>query len=70
MDFNLIKVIGRGTFGKVLLVTEKNTGQVFAMKALRKDIILDAGVLKATILEKNILLQADHPFLMGMSHVF
>lgn len=41
-DFNLLKVIGRGSFGKVFLVQKKNKpGEVFAMKSLRKDVIID-----------------------------
>ena len=40
-DFEVKKVLGRGTFGKVCLVQKKNTGKVYAMKSLRKDRILD-----------------------------
>jgi len=41
-DFNLLKVIGRGSFGKVFLVQKKNKpGEVYAMKSLRKDVIID-----------------------------
>ena len=35
-DFKIIKVIGRGTFGKVFMVKKKDTGQVYAMKVLKK----------------------------------
>ena len=37
LDFKLEKVIGKGNFGKVFLVTFKRTGEEFAMKVLRKD---------------------------------
>lgn len=40
-DFEIKKVIGRGSFGKVFLVQKKDTGEVFAMKTLRKDVIID-----------------------------
>jgi len=36
-DFQLIKVIGRGTFGKVFMVRKKDTNKVFAMKVLKKE---------------------------------
>ena len=36
-SFENIKVIGRGSFGKVYLVRKKDTGEYFAMKILRKD---------------------------------
>lgn len=38
-DFDLIKVIGRGAFGKVMLVRMKNTKEVYAMKVLSKKLI-------------------------------
>lgn len=69
-DFNIKKVIGRGSFGKVFLVEKKGTKEVYAMKSLRKDVIIDYDQVESTKLEKEILLQADHPFLVGMNYVF
>lgn len=69
-DFQIQKVVGRGTFGKVFLVQKKDTGDVFAMKSLRKDVIIEYDQVESTKLEKEILLKADHPFLVGMSYVF
>lgn len=40
-DFVIKKVIGRGSFGKVFLVEKKGTKEVYAMKSLRKDVIID-----------------------------
>ena len=40
-DFEIVKVIGRGANGKVLLVKKKDSGEAFAMKQLRKDKLLD-----------------------------
>lgn len=40
-DFEIKKVIGRGSFGKVFLVQKKDDKKVYAMKSLRKDVILD-----------------------------
>lgn len=69
-DFIIKSVIGRGSFGKVFLVQHRQTGKVFAMKSLRKDVILDYDQVESTLLEKKILLEADHPFLVGMEYVF
>ena len=40
-DFKIKSVIGKGSFGKVFLVQKDDTKGVFAMKSLRKDVILD-----------------------------
>ena len=39
-DFKILKVIGRGSFGKVYLVQKKDSEEYFAMKTLKKDVIL------------------------------
>lgn len=69
-DFIIKSVIGRGSFGKVFLVQKASDGKVFAMKSLRKDVILDYDQIESTLLEKEILKKADHPFLVGMEYVF
>ena len=40
-DFIIKSVIGKGSFGKVFLVKKKDTKKVYAMKSLRKDVILE-----------------------------
>ena len=42
-DFQIIKVIGRGSFGKVYLVQKKDDGNIYAMKSLKKDMVLRKG---------------------------
>ena len=69
-DFVCKSVIGKGSFGKVFLVQKKGTNNVYAMKSLRKDVILDYDQIESTMLEKQILQKADHPFLVGMEYVF
>jgi serine/threonine protein kinase len=49
-------VIGRGSFGKVFLVEKKGGKEVYAMKSLRKDVIIDYDQVESTKLEKEILL--------------
>lgn len=69
-DFEIKGVIGRGTFGKVFLAEHKKTKVLFAIKSLRKDILVEAGQVENVKLEKDILLAANHPFLAGMEYVF
>lgn len=63
-------MIGRGSFGKVFLVQKISDDKVYAMKSLRKDVMLDYEQIESTLLEKKILLEANHPFLVGMQYVF
>ena len=69
-DFEIIKLIGRGSYGKVHLVKYKNTNEYYAMKSLKKDILLDQDQIECTLLEKKILQTLDYPFLVGMVFCF
>ena len=40
-DFKLIMMLGRGTFGKVFLAELKQTGAMYAIKAIRKDVLIE-----------------------------
>lgn len=42
-DFHIMKVIGRGTFGKVYMVKKKDTNEIYAMKVLKKEEIVEKG---------------------------
>lgn len=39
-DFDYLKLLGKGTFGKVILVREKASGTYYAMKILKKEVII------------------------------
>ena len=69
-DFKILKVIGRGTFGKVCLVQYKLTKKYYAMKIMRKNVILENGQVTNTLLEKNILQNLNYQFLVGMDFCF
>lgn len=47
-DFDLVAVVGRGSFGKVMKVKRKNTNEVYAMKVLRKDMIVKENMVSHT----------------------
>ena len=69
-DFKILKVIGRGTFGKVCLVQYKLTKKYYAMKIMRKNVILENGQVTNTLLEKNILQNLNYQFLVYMDFCF
>ena len=69
-DFQTMKILGRGSYGKVSLVKYKKTGELFAMKGLKKDVLLDEDQVESTLLEKQILQSLNFPFLVGMVFCF
>lgn len=70
-DFKIVKMVGRGSFGKVYMVEQvSQPGRFFAMKSIRKDLILEKNQLESITVEKEILFQIDHPFLVNMEYVF
>lgn len=69
-DFICKKILGKGSFGKVFLVEKKDDHKLYAMKSLRKDVILENDQVESTKLEKEILLKAKHPFFVKMLYIF
>jgi len=69
-SFEFLTVIGQGSFGKVVQVRLKGTGDIFAMKILNKKNIVDRGEVEHTRAEKNILMKVTHPFLMKLHYSF
>ena len=67
-DFDMTAVIGRGQYGKVYLADYDK--QKYAIKSIRKDVIIKAEMVANTELEKNIMLECDHPFLIKMDYLF
>jgi len=67
-DFDFLKVIGRGAFGKVMQVRHKTTKQIYAMKILRKKQIVKRNQVEHTKSERKILQALKHPFLMTLRY--
>jgi hypothetical protein len=60
-DFEIIKMIGKGAFGEVLLVKKKDTGEILAMKKLNKKDMLKKKQTFHVRAERNILAQTKNP---------
>ena len=79
-DFKLIRVIGKGSFGKVFLVSSSSTSssssssstesEVYAMKVLRKADVVKRHQVEHTKTERRILAEISHPFILSLRLAF
>lgn len=71
-QFELLKVLGEGSFGKVFLVRKSagsDAGTLYAMKVLKKA-TLKIRDRHRTKLERNILVEVEHPFIVKLHYAF
>lgn len=69
-QFELLKVLGQGSFGKVFLVrkiSSADAGTLYAMKVLKKATLKVRDRIR-TKMERNILAQIDHPFIVKLHY--
>lgn len=70
-DFTMLKIIGKGSFGKVLLARHNPTQRLYAVKVLSKDLIIRQNETKHIMSERNVLMaNVAHPFLVGLQFSF
>ncbi|VAH90680.1 unnamed protein product [Triticum turgidum subsp. durum] len=69
-DFELLKLVGQGAFGKVYQVRRKCTSDIYAMKVMRKDKILEKNHAEYMKAERDILTKVDHPFVVQLRYSF
>uniref|UniRef100_A0A3Q3NCY5 Serine/threonine-protein kinase Sgk1 n=1 Tax=Mastacembelus armatus TaxID=205130 RepID=A0A3Q3NCY5_9TELE len=70
-DFEFLKLIGKGSFGKVFLAKRKHDEKYYAVKVLQKKVILNRKEQKHIMAERNVLLKnVKHPFLVGLHYSF
>ena len=69
-SFELLRVIGKGSFGKVMQVRKKDTGRIYALKTIRKAHIVSRHEVTHTLAERTVLGQVQNPFIVGLKFSF
>nr|UAD90250.1 RAC serine/threonine-protein kinase [Lasioderma serricorne] len=69
-SFEFLKVLGKGTFGKVILCREKATSRLYAIKILKKEVIIKKDEVAHTQTENRVLRSTNHPFLTSLKYSF
>ncbi|KAI1429761.1 kinase-like domain-containing protein [Xylaria sp. FL1777] len=68
--FRLLRVVGRGAFGKVRIVERKDTALSFALKYIRKDEVVRSESVRNIIRERRMLEHVNHPFICNLRYSF
>lgn len=72
-DFEILRLIGKGTFGQVYQVRKKDTRRIYAMKVLSKKVVVQKKEIAHTIGERDILVRTSttqSPFIVGLKFSF
>ncbi|KAL7617837.1 hypothetical protein Lser_V15G04419 [Lactuca serriola] len=69
-DFEVMKVVGQGAFGKVYQVRKRDSLEIYAMKVVRKDKIVEKNHAEYMKVERDILTKIDHPFIVQLRYSF
>ena len=69
-DFEILKLVGQGAFGKVFQVKKKDSGVIYAMKVMKKDRVIEKDQAEYTRAERDILTAVTHPFIVSLRYSF
>lgn len=70
MDFEILQILGKGSFGEVFLVQKRESKQLYAMKVLRKSKVMAQNLIKYAKTERNVLSYIKHPFIVSLNYAF
>lgn len=70
-DFDLLRVIGKGSFGKVFQAKKHDSGRIYALKVIRKSHIASRpGEITHILAERTVLQKVNNPFIVGLKFSF
>ncbi|CAL5872006.1 uncharacterized protein PFLUO_LOCUS6263 [Penicillium psychrofluorescens] len=69
-NFDLLKVVGKGSFGKVMQVRKIDTNRIYALKTIRKAKIISQREVLHTLAERSALAQINNPFIVPLKFTF
>ncbi|MCJ1253806.1 hypothetical protein MMC24_001620 [Lignoscripta atroalba] len=69
-NFELLKVVGKGSFGKVMQVMKRDTHRIYALKTIRKAHIISRSEVAHTLAERSVLAQINNPFIVPLKFSF
>ncbi|KAL8110207.1 hypothetical protein AgCh_026062 [Apium graveolens] len=69
-DFEIIKPISRGAFGRVFLAKKRTTGDLFAIKVLKKADMVRKNAVESILAERDILIAVRNPFVVRFFYSF
>lgn len=69
-DFVFLKVVGKGSFGKVMQVRYKKDGKIYAMKVLKKKALVKRKQVIHTRTERRVVAAVNNPFIVSLRFAF
>ena len=69
-DFEALYLVGQGAFGKVFQVRKKDTGVLYAMKVMKKEVVIAKEQMEYTKQERDILTSITHPYVVKLRFSF